>query len=184
MAEVNTTVPKLSCLAAVAAISAAVFLQAAHGAPTPRPVVPVTVPTPGRSAPPGAPDVVPNMQFPKSDVQDVLHFYEQVTAAKLVMDSTVQGKVNIFIAKEVPREEAIKIIEINLLMNGFSLVPSEGDIVKVIGTGKNPRTAGVPIISDEAEIPEDGRVISFLFKLRYADAQELQQGLGQYLSPP
>jgi len=69
-------------------------------------------------------------------------------------------------------------------MNGFSLVPSEDDIVKVIGTGKNPRTAGVPIISDESEIPEDGRVISFLFKLRYADAQELQQVLGQYLSPP
>src|SRR5204863_2157052 len=103
---------------------------------------------------------------------------------KLIMDNFVQGKVNIFIAKEVPREEAIRIIEINLLMNGYSLVPSEGDIVKVIGTGKNPRTAGVPIISDESEIPEDGRVISFLFKLRYADAQELQQILGQYLSPP
>ena len=72
----------------------------------------------------------------------------------------------------------------NLLMNGFSLVPAEGDIVKVIGTGKNPRTAGVPIISDEADIPEGDHVISYLFKLRYADPQELQQVLGQYLSPP
>src|SRR5438270_3578576 len=125
------------------------------------------------------------LQFPNSDVADVVRFYEQLTGKKLVMDNYVQGKVNIFIAKEVPREEAIKIIEMNLLMNGFSLVPSEdSDIVKVIGTGKNPRTAGVPIISDESEIPEDGRVVSFLFKLRYADAQELQQVLGQYLSPP
>ncbi len=64
------------------------------------------------------------------------------------------------------------------------LVPAEGDIVKVIGTGKNPRTAGVPIISDEADIPEGDHVISYLFKLRYADPQELQQVLGQYLSPP
>jgi general secretion pathway protein D len=56
--------------------------------------------------------------------------------------------------------------------------------VKVIGTGKNPRTAGVPIISDEADIPEGDHVISYLFKLRYADPQELQQVLGQYLSPP
>ena len=181
MAEVNTTVPKLSCLAAVAAISAAVFLQAAHGAPTPRPVVPVTVPTPGRSAPPGAPDVVPNMQFPNSDVQDVLHFYEQLTGAKLVMDNTVQGKVNIFISKPVPREEAIKIIEINLLLNGFSLVPSENNIVKVIGIAKNPRTAGVPVISDLEEIPSGEHVISFLFKLHYADPQELAQVLAQYL---
>jgi general secretion pathway protein D len=124
------------------------------------------------------------LQYPNSDVADILHLYEALTGKKLVMDNFVQGKVNIFISKEVPREEAIKIIEINLLMNGFSLVPSEDDIVKVIGTGKNPRTAGVPIISEEADIPEDGRVISFLFKLRYADAQELQQVLGQYLSPP
>src|SRR6202022_19124 len=142
-------------------------------------------PGPARPAAPPPAETPVRLQFPNSDVTDVLHLYEQLTGKKLVMDNFVQGKINIFIAKDVPREEAIKIIEINLLMNGFSLVPSESsDIVKVIGTGKNPRTAGVPIISDESEIPDDGHVISFLFKLRYADAQELQQVLGQYLSPP
>lgn len=124
------------------------------------------------------------LQFPNSDVDDVLRLYENLTGKKLVRDNFVQGKVNIFVAKDVPREEAIKIIEINLLMNGFSLIPAEGDIVKVIGTGKNPRTTGVPIISDPAQIPDGDHVISFLFKLRYADPQELQQVLGQYLSPP
>ena len=125
------------------------------------------------------------LQFPNSDVADVLRFYEQLTGKKLVMDNFVQGKVNIFIAKPVPREEAIKIIEMNLLLNGYSLVPSEdSDIVKVIGTGKNPRTTGVPVISDETEIPDGDHVISYLFKLRYADPTELQQALGQYLSPP
>jgi general secretion pathway protein D len=140
-------------------------------------------PVPRAKAPPGAPQTV-RLQFPNSDVQDVLHLYEELTGKKLVMDNFVQGKVNIFIPGQVPREEAIKIIEINLLMNGYSLVPSEGDIVKVVGTGKNPRTAGVPIISDESQIPPDGHIISFLFKLRYADPTELQQVLGQYLSPP
>ena len=125
------------------------------------------------------------LQFPNSDVVDVLHEYEVLTGKKLVMDNFVQGKVNIFISKDVPREEAIKIIEMNLLLNGYSLVPSENsDIVKVIGTGKNPRTTGVPVISDETEIPSGDHVISYLFKLRYADPQELQQALGQYLSPP
>ena len=123
------------------------------------------------------------LQFPNSDVADILHLYEQLTGKKLIMDNFVQGKVNIFISKDVPREEAIKIIEINLLMNGFSLVPAENDIVKVIGTGRNPRTTGVPVISDESEIPSGDHVISFLFKLRYADATELQQVLNQYLQP-
>jgi type II secretion system protein D len=96
----------------------------------------------------------------------------------------VNGKVNIFLTKDPTREEAIQIIQISLLMNGFSLVPEEPDIVKVIGTGKNPRTQGVPIVSDQADIPPGDQVVSYLFRLRYADPAELQQVLGQYLSPP
>ncbi|PYK87530.1 MAG: hypothetical protein DMF47_02990, partial [Verrucomicrobia bacterium] len=165
------------------ALSGGVFGQVAPGGPTPFPEVAVATPPPvAPSAPPGAPDTVPNMQFPNSDVQDVLHFYEALTGKKLVMDNFVQGKVNIFISKPVSRGEAIRIIEMNLSLNGFSLVPAEGDIIEVVGTGKNPRAASVPVISDESEIPPGDQVISYLFKLRYADAIELQQALTQYLS--
>jgi general secretion pathway protein D len=145
-------------------------------APAPAPPAPATSPL--------APDRMVTLQYPNSDVADVLHLYEQLTGKKLVTDNFVQGKVNIFISKPLPREDAIKIIEMNLLMNGYALVPAEGDVVKVIGTGRNPRGAGVPIISDDADIPAGDHVISFLFKLRYADPIELQQVLGQYLSPP
>ncbi len=148
-----------------------------------RPPAPAPMTTPFSKGP-GTPDSTVVLQYPNSDVADVLHLYETLTGKKLVMDNFVQGKVNIFISKPVPRDEAIRIIEINLLMNGYSLVPAEGDIVKVIGTGRNPRGTGVPIISDEADIPSGDHVVSFLFKLRYADPVELQQVLGQYLSPP
>jgi general secretion pathway protein D len=141
----------------------------------PPPSVPGSTPLPDRTV---------TLQYPNSDVVDVLHLYETLTGKKLIMDNFVQGKVSIFIARPVPREEAIKIIEINLLMNGYSLVPAEGDIIKVIGANKSPRNAGVAIISDEADIPAGEQVISFLFKLNYADPIELQQVLSQYLQPP
>ena len=168
-----------------------------------KPVSPKTQLTPDQSDPPAIAAATPRrqaramqvprpsgastpvrLQYPNSDVIDVLRLYETLTGTKLVMDNFVQGKVNINLAKEVPADEAIKIIEMNLLMNGFSLVPAEGDIVKVIGTGKNPRTSGIPVVSDESDIPEGEHVISYLFKLRYADPTELQQVLSQYLSPP
>src|SRR5712664_3851761 len=182
----DRTVHRLFCIAMLALASAsAVLAQGEPQRPEAAPAAKVANPPPADPpAPPSTPATV-RLQFPNSDVVDVLHLYEQLTGKKLVMDNFVQGKVNIFIAKEVAREEAIKIIEMNLLLNGYSLVPSEdSDIVKVIGTGKNPRTTGVPIISDETEIPDGDHVISYLFKLRYADPQELQQALGQYLSPP
>jgi general secretion pathway protein D len=186
----NNIVFRLSCLAVSYLIAcASAFAQVAPGtsmAVGPRPTPPRAMGTP-RTSPEGAPttsDAEVRLQFPNSDVVDVLRYYEELTNKKLIMDNNVVGKVNIFIAKPVTHDEAIRIIEMNLLLNGYSLVPAEGDIVKVIGTGKNPRTAGVPIISDEADIPEGDHVISYLFKLRFADPQELQQVLGQYLSPP
>jgi len=120
------------------------------------------------------------LQFPNSDVADVLRFYEQLTGKKLVMDNFVQGKVNIFIAKAVSRDEAIKIIEMSMALNGISLIPAAPDIIEVVGAGQNPRKAVVPIISDLADIPAGNPVISFLFKLQYADPQELQQVLMAY----
>ncbi|MDQ6808109.1 MAG: hypothetical protein M3Z64_01580 [Verrucomicrobiota bacterium] len=124
------------------------------------------------------------LQYPNSDVQDVLHLYETLTGKRLVMDNFVAGKVNIFIAKPVARDEAVKILEMSLLLNGYSLIPAGGDIMKVVfAQSKNPRSVGIPIISDEADLP-DNRIVSYLFKLRYADPVELQQVLGQYLSPP
>ncbi|HEV8422467.1 MAG TPA: secretin N-terminal domain-containing protein, partial [Chthoniobacterales bacterium] len=128
------------------------------------------------------PNDMVTMQYPNSDVLDVLHLYENLTGKKLVMDNNVQGKVNIFLPKPVPREEAIQIIEMNLALNGYSLVPAEGDIGEVIGINKNPRAAAVPIVSDPADLPQGAKVVSYLFKLDYADPQELQQVLAQYLA--
>ncbi len=146
--------------------------------PAVKPVEP-QAPADSPAAPPNAPTTV-RLQFPNSDVVDVLHLYEQLTGKKLVMDNFVQGKVNIFIAKDVSREEAIKIIEMSMALNGISLVPAGRDIVDVVGAGQNPRKAPVPIISDLADIPSGNPVVSFLFRLQYADPQELQQVLMAY----
>ena len=134
----------------------------------------------GDPAAPASPAPTARLQFPNSDIVDVLHYYEQLTGKKLVMDNFVQGKVNIFITKDVTRDEAVKIIEMSMALNGISLVPATQDIVEVVGAGQNPRKALVPIIADVADIPPGNPVISFLFRLQYADPQELQQVLTAY----
>lgn len=133
--------------------------------------------------PTGAPpEIVQRMEYPNADVLSVLRFYEQLTGKRLVIDNTVQGQVNIVVNTPMTREEAIKIIELNLILNGFSLVPAEGDIIKVIGSSKNPRTAGVPIITTPEALPEGDRVVSYLFKLRHADPTELANTLNSYIA--
>jgi type II secretion system protein D len=124
------------------------------------------------------------LQFPNTDVKEVLGFYERLTKKRLIIDNQVQGTVNIVVSGEVSAEEAIRIIEINLLLNGFTLIPVEGsDMVKVVGSGKNPRTAAIPIISDELLLPDGEQVVTYVAKLRYADAAEVQQTLSTFVVP-
>lgn len=181
--HLNKAVHRFFCIATLVLASAtAASAQTKLGRPESSPASPRENAPPAEApapAPPNAPAMV-RLQFPNSDVVDVLHLYEQLTGKKLVMDNFVQGKVNIFIAKDVSREEAIKIIEMSMGLNGISLVPAGKDLVDVVGAGQNPRKAPVPIVSDLADIPPGNPVISFLFRLQYADPQELQQVLMAY----
>lgn len=121
------------------------------------------------------------LQFsPQSDVKEILALYERLTSRRLIYDATVQGPVPLVINTPLPKEEAVKIIEIALLMNQFSLVPTEDpNIWKVFGIGKNPRSGGVPIYTDEHLLPDNEQIVSYLFKLQYADPNELAQQLSQ-----
>ena len=144
-------------------------------------------PGPGNNVPvpsPGAPsssdlDEV-RLQFPNSDINPVLTVYAQLTGKHIVTDNSVVGNVSIDISNLVPRDEAIRIIETCLYLNGYSIVPTEGNIVKILGVGKNPRAYGVPIYSDISQIPDNVSVASVLFQLEYADSKDIQAIVTNY----
>jgi hypothetical protein len=81
------------------------------------------------------------------------------------------GNVTIFVgAGGVEKSEAIKLIEMHLLMNNVVLSPSEDEnIWKVSGAGINPKSVGIPFIDREELLPQNEQVVSFLFKLQWAD---------------
>jgi hypothetical protein len=84
----------LSCLAAFVLL----FVGSAVGQvpPAPRPVTPGAASAPS-TPPPGAPDMV-MLQYPNSDVADIIRLYETLTGKKLITDNFVTGKVNIFVS--------------------------------------------------------------------------------------
>ena len=135
-------------------------------------------PMPG--LPPADADQV-RLQFPNTDIGVILKFYETLTGKQVVYDNTVAGTISIDISKPVSRDEAIQIIETALYLNHFALVPTEGgSIVKVVGTGQNPRQFGINIYSDVSQIPDDVSVVSVLFQLEYADSKDVKAVVDQY----
>ena len=124
-----------------------------------------------------------SLEYPNADVRAILEVWERLTGKKALFDNTVQGPCGIN-AKEVPKQEAIRIIETALLLNGFTLVPGPGsNIVRVLGASKNPRQFGPPLYTDVAALPENDMVVSFLFRLEFADPAEVQGVIAQYVAP-
>jgi hypothetical protein len=85
-------VHRLFCSAALGVAAAtAISAQVAPVRPEPFPAVAIAAPAAAEpTPPPGAAETV-RLQFPNSDVVDVLHLYEQISGKKLVMDIFVHG---------------------------------------------------------------------------------------------
>jgi type II secretory pathway component GspD/PulD (secretin) len=96
----------------------------------------------------------------------------------------VNGKVSIDDLSGLTTEKSIEMIERTLIANGFTIIQIDPDTVEVVGTGKNPRSIGVPVISNPKALSTHERVVSFIFHLKYRDVKDMQQIFGQYLSPP
>src|SRR5688572_12664649 len=150
--------------------------------PAPAPAVPAVAPVPGvpgaAALPPAGADALEPLQFPNTDVKDVLEFYGKKTGRKLIYSNQLVGSIYLSIGP-VNRADAIKIIEMSLAMNGFYIVPTEDPgIWRVTGVGQNPKTVGVPFIDKEELLPADDQVVMYLFKLEWQDPTELAQTLG------
>ncbi len=148
-------------------------------------VPPPVLPQVPESAAPGPTPAEPanvSLDFPSSPVVDVLHYYEQYSGKHVIYDATVQGSITIDV-RNVTRTDALRIMETALSLNGYTLVPSENNIVKVLGLSKSARTAGIPIYADLSALPDNEQIVTFLVRLRYLDPQQTAGILGQYIPP-
>lgn len=126
-------------------------------------------------------DNVTGLNYSHARVQDFLRVYEKLAGLPLVCDSSVQGTLSLKTSITLSKAEAKRLMEVALLINGFSLVKRDNVIV-VAGPGKPTRSVSIPIYFDEKSIPEGESIISFVFDLKYADASALANTLNQYLA--
>lgn len=151
--------------------------------PAEAPPPPVATPTP-TPVPPPEPKVTLNFQ--NNPVTEILSLYETLTGRRLVRDSAVaQGApLTIAVPGEIPRSEAIRIIEASLILNGYSFVGVDDKTVKILGPSKFPRSQGIPIYSSPYMLPDGDEVVSYFMKLSYLSPQDAVQLFSQVISPP
>jgi general secretion pathway protein D len=138
------------------------------------------------AVPAGQSEPTVQLTFPNTSVNEILSLYEVLTGKRLVRDSMLaQGQpLTIVVPGQVPRSEAIRLIEASLLLNGYSFVPVDDKTQKILGPAKFPRSEGIPIYSSPYMLPDSEQVVSYFMKLNYLAPQEAAQLFSTFISPP
>ena len=144
------------------------------------PAIPGAVPI-NAPAPAAGPDAIRMTPFVNAPIGDVLKYYETLSGKHVIYDNAVQGSITLDITTQVTSAEALHLIEAQLNLDGYALIPAEGNLIKVISIGKNPRQFGVPIFYDLADVPDTDQIVSFLVHLHYLEPQETTGLLAQYI---
>ena len=110
-----------------------------------------------------SPDTI---QFPNNPVSDFLVIYEKLKGVTLIKDASLLGggaNLSLTLNQPVTKAEAIRLIESTLLLNGYAFIALDKNAVKVINTagGKNPRSEGVFLFTNESELTSGNPDITF-----------------------
>lgn len=148
-----------------------------------------TPPPPSASGPavPSEEMVSPDtIQFPNNPVSDFLLVYERLKGVTLIKDASLAAggaNLSLTLNQPVTKEEAIRLIESTLLLNGYAFIAVDKKTVKVINTagGKNPRSEGVFVFTDEKELPEGEVIASYVLPLTYLAAADAVEIFNQFI---
>jgi type II secretion system protein D len=130
-----------------------------------------------------SPDTI---QFPNNPVSDFLMIYEKLKRVTLIKDaSLLAGGANLSLTLDQPvsKAEAIRLLESTLLLNGYAFIAVDKNSVKVINTagGKNPRSEGVFLFTNESELPDGEVVASYVLPLTHLAASDAVEIFNQFI---
>ena len=114
-----------------------------------------------------------SIDFNDVDIEVFIKFISELTNTNFVIDRRVKAKVNVMSPKKITIDEAYKLFESVLEVNGFAAVKS-GEITKIIPS-PDARTKNIPTkLKAEATAPDD-KVVTQLIHLKYADPDEIKK---------
>lgn len=134
------------------------------------------------------------MQFANNPVADLLAIYEKLTGYTLIKDTNIfeGATISLVTPKQVPKAEAIKLIEASLLANGYAIVNEPGsNSAKILPARNQSANAvqfshGVRFYTSAKDIPDGESIVSYFMKLDYLAPEDAATmfsghvGLGAY----
>ncbi|MBW1998513.1 MAG: type II secretion system secretin GspD [Deltaproteobacteria bacterium] len=114
-----------------------------------------------------------SIDFDNVDITLFIKFIAELAGKNFVVDKAVRGNVTIVSPTKISVEEAYKVFESVLEVNGYTTVPA-GRIIKVV-PAVQARSKDVETIKKRRPISPRDKVVTQLIPLRYADPNDLKK---------
>jgi general secretion pathway protein D len=122
-----------------------------------------------------------SMDFDQVDIKVFIKFISELTGKNFVIDHKVRGKVTVLSPSKISVEEAYKVFESVLEVNGFTTVPA-GKVIKVVPSVE-ARQKSVELRKAPLFVPRPhDRIITQIIPLLYAESQEVRKLLAPLVS--
>lgn len=120
------------------------------------------------------------IDFDNVDIRLFIKYISELTGKNFVVDKAVQGNVTILSPTKISDEEAYRVFESVLEVNGFTTV-SSGSVIKILPSSE-ARSQNIQTISmGKAANPED-RVVTQLVPLKYSSPDDMKKVLTPLVS--
>ena len=113
------------------------------------------------------------IDFNDVDIGVFIKFISELTGNNFVVDQRVKGKVTIISPSKISIDEAYKVFESVLEVNGFATVKA-GEVIKII-PAPDARTKNVKTLLEMESADPDDRIITQLIPLKYANPDEIKK---------
>ena len=108
-------------------------------------------------------------------ISNVLDIYEQLSGYHLIRDEALNAVPPVSInATGLDRAATLRMIESALLLNGIAIVPLDAKTAKVVAVGatKNPRSEGIHLYANAADLPAQDQIVSYYMSLSFITPEE------------
>lgn len=120
------------------------------------------------------------IDFDDVDILLFIKFISELTGKNFIVDKAVRGKVTVISPTKISAEEAYKVFESVLEVNGFTTVQA-GSVLKIVPS-VDARAKDVETRLYPEPLDREDRIVTQLVPLEHADPAEIQKILAPFIS--